>query len=121
MDYRDCGTGDLVRLNRTDRVVRIALVDYNRFKTTDGKFGRWDEVEPIELTGDILQANGWRFGTNGEWTHPDCSVELETDDEGEEVYVITHSGRRYMTYVHEFQQLLRLYRQFDLANNFKIK
>lgn len=89
-------------------------------------------VDPIPLTEEILEANGWnglgerlwQIKCNGIWVCVDFDnseysfiEEISTyeDENSREIY-----SRDYIPYVHELQHALRLVGLSDLADNFKI-
>lgn len=92
------------------------------------------EIEPIPLTPEILKKNG--FGINDSfkphhlWKSTDNRVMLHDEDlylntfNKWHVHVDTEDMRTIgsieLTYVHQFQQFLRLCGMSETANNFKI-
>lgn len=94
------------------------------------------DIAPIPLTAEILEKNGFEFYDSfyqllpQQWKGADNRVVLLNDDRflntfnKWHVHVDTEDMRTIgsieLTYVHQFQQLLRLCGLNDLADNFKI-
>lgn len=75
-----------------------------------------EDFAGIPLTKDILNLNGFRYIYNHSLKY-DKPQYFYNEDLDLEINVSTFS----MQYVHEFQNLLRLYRFNEQADNFKIK
>lgn len=89
-----------------------------------------EELEPIPLTTEILEKNGFYmhdFGINTEmyyYAFPEkCGIPVERGfgiHEQNEVFFITDHCLMPIKFVHELQHALRLCGLNDFANNFKI-
>ena len=114
----------------------ICVGDDYAYATFEGNGGdAWefedkdDQPQPIEITAELLKANGWETHTyisfyskdeNGnhlEWRRGILSIWLDYEKNNDGVYsdiVIP------VKYVHQIQQVLRLAGMTDMANNFKV-
>lgn len=120
MDARDLMFGDWVTLNG---------VDY-KWQCTDHDFtaSEVNTLEPIHLTPEILEKNGWK---ELEWNdvkyHPGLTTAYKNDDyiiqigynEFTDRYDI-FNGVITFCYVHELQNVFRICRLKELADNFKL-
>ena len=114
---------------------------YATFEGNEGdpwEFNDKDEQpQPIEITYDLLKANGWKVLTDeyAETCDLGCvyesnSVLLEWDKSRKILTIwcdwINGNGRKsadiiiHVKYIHQIQQVLRIAGMTDLANNFKI-
>jgi len=100
--------------NRVEHEMTIGILDPNNeiYSCYEG----YDHIEPIPLTGTILEANG--FETRGTRTHyyiKDDYYDMELDEYSDGVWLVSFMSRDYslpleqlsMSYVHEFQHFLR--------------
>lgn len=110
--------GDWVIVHaRIDRTAKIETVDLHSVKTSIGGPWIFDEIDPIPLTPEILEKNGWKhkyYGiyrqTIGETITIDifpegCSVE---DDRGSPNLYRLRYHLPALKFVHELQHALRL-------------
>ena len=109
---------------------------YATFEGNEGDPWEFDDKDeqpqPIEITGDLLKANGWREcnyniikhyyvkdegGSHFQWNIKILTIwfDRKKDNDG----VLTHITIP-CKYIHQLQQVLRLAGMTDLANNFKI-
>lgn len=96
----------------------------------DGEDTGWiseDEIEPINLSEEILLANGFEFnkGRNIQTTFyylkaNDTSFILRCIPRPFSLHTMIMGKDIYINYVHELQRVLRCCGLFDLANNFEI-
>lgn len=90
------------------------------------------EFEPVPITREILEKNGWERDIDKEWKYnnshilphycyqwekQNVKIEMYAGLEGFTISLII--GRRFYA-VHELQHVLRLYGLDELADNFKI-
>ena len=75
------------------------------------------EPQPIILTPEILEKNGWWFNTKDEWLHDEVNFIIEKWNGRFQCYDINDIK---LDSVHELQQALRLCGFNELADNFKI-
>ena len=76
-----------------------------------------DQPQPIPLTPEILEKNGWWFNTEDMWLHDEVEFCIEKWDGRFQCYDITDIK---LDSVHQLQQTLRLCGLNELADNFKI-
>lgn len=76
-----------------------------------------DQPEPIPLTHEILEKNGWWFDTEDTWRHDEVNFTIEKWNGRYQCYDINQIK---LYSVHQLQQVLRLAGLTDMANNFKI-
>lgn len=118
---------------------RVEAIDENGMLGIDGKdsilveyikesemdcYERFDDIEPIPLTEEILLKNGFEFFDCSYFNDivsitflPSCIYFICHVYKGEVCDVI----ERHINYVHELQHLLHLCELADMANNFKIE
>lgn len=76
--------------------------------------------EPIPLTGDLLEMNGWK-GSALYWECKKCPFELFINMGDGKPFINGHGSVCYdFRYVHQLQHALRLCGLNDLADNFKV-
>ena len=143
MKCRELMCGDWIADNNGFQWQIICVGDDYAYATFEGNEGDpWefedkdDQPQPIEITAELLKANGWKVGVekfcdvicyeccvkdeNGnhlEWRRGILSIWLDYEKNNDGVYsdiVIP------VNYVHQIQQILRLAGMTDLANNFKV-
>lgn len=127
--------GDYVRLKRTNEVVWVFEIDGDRNVINNEPDGYCsekniavDDIEPITLTLEILERNGFEL-RNGFFYHRIDDKPHHYDFKLENGGVFTSEGYTLqcciyhltIRYVHELQHALRLCRLNDLADNFKIE
>lgn len=100
----------------------------------DGINGEWDgnecygvldfnSLNPIELTKELLEKNGWKFSTR----HSPYMLHVKFNEfalfpQKDGSYNIKQLNFiKNIEYVHELQQAIRFFGDYDLATNFKIK
>ncbi|MBQ3679798.1 MAG: hypothetical protein IJP79_07335 [Paludibacteraceae bacterium] len=121
---------------RPDCVDRVVEVRKNGVIGTDSLRGLipWSEIKPIPLTKEILEKNGFclddGFKPHLLWKSIDHRIILHNEDEylntfnKWHIHVDTEDMRSIgaieLTYVHQFQQFLRLCGMNELANNFSV-
>ena len=76
-----------------------------------------DQPEPIILTPEILEKNGWWYNTEDMWQHYEVGFCIEKWNGRFQCYDITDIK---LDSVHQLQQTLRLCGQNELADNFKV-
>ena len=141
---KDLCVGDWVA-NRNGSPMQIVAVDEDNAYACEGNeerpwiFGDDEgyEPQPIEITYELLEANGWKalIDEYAEPCHLGCvyesnSVLLEWDKPRKilTIWCDWIKGNRRRTadiiipckYIHQIQQVLRIAGMTDLANNFKI-
>lgn len=75
------------------------------------------EPQPIILTPEILEKNGWWFNTEDKWRHDEVNFIIEKWNGRFQCYDINDIK---LDSVHKLQQTLRLCGLNELADNFKI-
>ena len=116
--------GDWVA-NRNGSPMQIVAVDEDNAYACEGKeerpwiFGDDEgyEPQPIVLTPEILEKNGWWFDGYDIWQHKKVSFCIEKWNERFRCYDINDIK---LDSVHQLQQILRLCGLNELADNFKI-
>lgn len=85
---------------------------------------KYSEVEPIPLTAEILEKNGFEYDPSFHtWIYDEFTINhgyLMGEDYNEHLFVFVADVHVVITYVHELQNVLRLCGMNDLADNFKI-
>lgn len=135
MKATDLMIGDLVTYTGDDEgPITASIEGINE----DSDFGieilgtceRIEDIEPIPITAEILETNGWVFCDDCEYVSP-FDVGFKTGlrifgfgeyyDEGRFAVNIGHEQlRNNLKYVHELQNLIRSLGMSEIANNFKI-
>ena len=135
MNSKELMIGDWVGRVFDDKRIDYRQVDWIR----TGEIGmRYQKVwaigciEPIPLTAEILEKDGWERDIDKEWEYnnshilpyycyqwekQNVKIEMYAGLEGFTISLII--GRRFYA-VHELQHVLRLYGLDELADNFKI-
>ena len=116
--------GDWVA-NRNGSPMQIVAVDEDNAYACEGKeerpwiFGDDEgyEPEPIILTPEILEKNGWWFDGYDIWQHKEVSFCIEILNGRFQCYDINQIK---LDSVHQLQRVLRCCGLWDMANNFKI-
>lgn len=130
MEAKDLMIGDWVRITRsqwhegsTQKVLDV--YENGSIRTKHISPVLKDSYEPIPITTEILEANGF-FGNN-----QNRSIAL-FDEDNEPLFTLSQCKGNYwipvswygkgttLKYVHELQHALRLYGLDDMADNFKI-
>lgn len=105
---------------RTYKIHTITAVEQTRlsnpYNLTDLEYGLG---EPIPITAEILEKNGFRIGHHG--TYNIWGFHIGNHYDGYFTpYIDVGYATRDLTYVHELQHALRLCGLNELADNFKI-
>ena len=133
---------DIVRHKRTKEIIGIFEIDEYRNiinNEADGYCSETnisvDDIEPIDLTSEIFQANGFKVDSgyaildlgDGKWLeyyfyeHRLTMYYEGTDEWQNHSQVRDIVCRCQCHYVHQLQQALRQWYLKDMANNFKLK
>ena len=79
------------------------------------------EIDPIPLTAEILEKNGWRHDTTNHmydiWLHEDVEFNIE---KWNGKFICSDDNQIKLCSVHQLQQILRLCGLDGLADNFKV-
>ena len=82
------------------------------------------EFEPIPLTTEILEKNGFEYDHNyHSWIYDEFTISyghLIDEEEGDYLFIWVADTSVKLTYVHELQHVLRLCGLNELANNLKL-
>lgn len=121
---KDLIVGDWVA-NRNGSPMQIVAVDEDNAYACEGNeerpwiFGDNEgyEPQPIILTPEILEKNGWWFNTEDKWRHDEVNFIIEKWNGRFQCYDINDIK---LDSVHKLQQTLRLCGLNELADNFKI-
>ena len=131
MKITELQIGDYVRINHTKEIVWVFEIDGDRKVINNESDGycsekniNIDDVEPIPITAEILEKNGFVFMT-GLWyltTKERKPIQIVFKDNN----VITLSINATpvpigLKYVHQLQHALRLYELSELADNLKLE
>ena len=76
-----------------------------------------DHPQPIPITPEILEKNGWWYDGDDMWQHEEVGFYIEKLNERFRCYDINDIK---LDSVHQLQETLRLCGLNELANNFKI-
>lgn len=122
MEAKDLMIGDKVKTVFSQKIVEVKEIKQNCIYT-EGNGYEYNEIEPIPLTPEILEKNGWVYNNEDEKFFPetwvggglmlqgaeDCGycivVTSDYDDED------TNNTPFIILYVHELQHALRLLRR----------
>ena len=121
---KDLMVGDYIA-NRNGSPMQIVAVDEDNAYACEGNeerpwiFGDDEgyEPQPIILTPEILEKNGWWYDGYDIWQHKEVSFCIEICNGRFQCYDINDIK---LDSVHQLQQTLRLCGLNELANNFKI-
>ena len=98
--------------------------DDNAYATFEGNEGDpWefddkdDQPQPIVLTPEILEKNGWWYNVEDMWLHEEVGFFIEKFNGRFQCYDINQIK---LDSVHQLQQALRLCGLNELADNFKV-
>ena len=115
--------GDLVKIKGHldyDKVQEIARDEnmqwYISFACSATLFRAY-EFEPIPLTPEILEKNGWRLDTEDTWWHDEVNFTIEKWNGRYQCYDINQIK---LYSVHQLQHALRLCGLNEIADNFKV-
>ena len=84
---------------------------------TANDYSRDIQVNPIPLTPEILEKNGWWYDSDDMWQHEEVGFYIEKWNGRFQCYDINDIK---LDSVHQLQQTLRLCGLNELADNFKI-
>ena len=120
---KDLMVGDYIA-NRNGSPMQIVAVDEdNAYAWTGNEERPWIfcdnegyEPQPIVLTPEILEKNGWWYDVEDMWLHDEVDFGIERW-RGFQCYNISQIK---LYSVHQLQQILRLCGLNELADNFKI-
>ena len=76
-----------------------------------------DKPQPIPITPEILEKNGWWYDVEDMWLHDEVDFGIERWNGGFQCYDINQIK---LDSVHELQRALRCCGLWDMADNFKI-
>lgn len=76
-----------------------------------------DKPEPIPITPEILEKNGWWYDVEDMWLHDEVDFGIERWNGGFQCYNINQIK---LDSVHELQRALRCCGLWNMADNFKI-
>ena len=121
---KDIMVGDYIA-NRNGSPMQIVAVDEDNAYACAGNeerpwiFGDNEgyEPQPIILTPEILEKNGWCYDVEDMWLHDKVYFGIERRNGGFQCYNIKQIK---LDSVHQLQQTLRLCGLNELADNFKI-
>ena len=112
---------DWVYNHESDQYQRVWLLDYDNVILINGDYSYdYDDIEPIPLTPEILEKNGWTYNNEDEKFSPQTWVGgglmlQDADDGGYRIVVTsdydnedTNNTPFVILYVHELQHALRL-------------
>lgn len=123
MKVTDLMIGDWVKIKGHldyDKVQEIARDEnmqwYISFACSATLF-RVYEFEPIPLTPEILEKNGWWYDSDDMWQHEEVDFYIEKWNGRFQCYEINQIK---LDSVHELQHALRLCGLNELADNFKV-
>lgn len=133
MKTTDLMIGDFLRNKRTKEIIGVFEIDGYRYVINNEADGYnsernvgIEEVEPIPLTAEILEKNGFERQFEARYSHPSSICSITIDCEVTCFFLeilgkdITCDVRMGLQYVHELQHALRLCGLHKLADNFKI-
>ena len=115
--------GDLVKIkghldyDKVQEIARDENMQWYISYACSATLFRAYEFEPIPLTPEILEKNGWWFDTEDTWRHDEVNFTIEKWNGRYQCYDINQIK---LDSVHQLQQVLRLAGLTDMANNFKI-
>ena len=115
--------GDLVKIkghldyDKVQEIARDENMQWYISYACSATLFRAYEFEPIPLTPEILEKNGWWFDTADTWRHDEVNFTIEKWNGRYQCYDINQIK---LYSVHQLQQVLRLAGLTDMANNFKI-
>jgi hypothetical protein len=92
----------------------LKLDGLDLYRVFDGVLG----VEPIPLTTEILEKNGFDFDGNEIYKLGNYQLVIEYREGSIFGWIFCH--KKQLNYVHELQHILRLCRMNGMADNFKI-
>ena len=121
---KDLMVGDYIA-NRNGSPMQIVAVDEdNAYACTGNEERPWIfgdnegyEPQPIVLTPEILEKNGWWYDSDDMWQHEEVGFYIEKWNGRFQCYDINDIK---LDSVHQLQQTLRLCGLNELADNFKI-
>ena len=115
--------GDLVKIkghldyDKVQEIARDENMQWYISYACSATLFRAYEFEPIPLTPEILEKNGWWFDTEDTWRHDEVNFTIEKWNGRYQCYDINQIK---LDSVHQLQRALRLCGLDELANNFKV-
>lgn len=136
MTKYDLMPGDIVRLrfaNNTTTIIRVyEILDHGVAFLNRGKqFATFSTVEPIKLTPEILEKNGWKkedvYGIHTQWVSEDGRCIATTEYTNQKKWGVHFDSKGYSTIghfecdnMHELQQALRICGMQETANKLRV-
>ena len=124
MKLTDLAILDWVLINNTphkiqaiDSIDAEILADDDLYYVGEDRCHSEDKIEPIPLTIEILEKNGWWYEIEDIWLHDKVSFCIEKWNGKFQCYDISQIK---LDSVHQLQQILRLCGLNELADNFKV-
>ena len=121
---KDLMVGDLVANRKGSPMQIVALDEDNAYAWTGNEERPWIfgdnegyEPEPIILTPEILEKNGWWYNVEDMWFHDEVDFCIEKFNGSFQCYEISQIK---LDSVYELQHALRLCGLNELADNFKV-
>ena len=115
--------GDLVKIkghldyDKVQEIARDENMQWYISYACSATLFRAYEFEPIPLTPEILEKNGWWFDTEDTWRHDEVNFTIEKWNGRYQCYDINQIK---LDSVHQLQHALRLRGLDELADNFKV-
>ena len=115
--------GDLVKIkghldyDKVQEIARDENMQWYISYACSATLFRAYEFEPIPLTPEILEKNGWWFDTEDTWRHDEVNFTIEKWNGRYQCYDINQIK---LDSVHQLQHALRLCGLDELADNFKV-
>lgn len=114
MERNSLMIGDWVRLTLTKKPTTVTAINGNSIGTKAVHPLRYDEIEPIPLTEEILEASGFKYhgGEIGMWgatvsPYYECTGSPQIFCDGDP-FAVWFEHECNIRYVHELQHVLRL-------------
>ena len=115
--------GDLVKIkghldyDKVQEIARDENMQWYISYACSATLFRAYEFEPIPLTPEILEKNGWWFDTEDTWRHDEVNFTIEKWNGRYQCYDINQIK---LDSAHQLQHALRLCKLDELADNFKV-
>ena len=90
---------------------------YATFEGNEGDPWEDDQPQPIPITPEILEKNGWWYDVEDMWLHDEVDFGIERWNGGFQCYNINQIK---LDSVHELQRALRCCGLWEMADNFKV-
>ena len=121
---KDLMVGDCIANRNGSPMQIVAVVEDNAYACEGNEERPWIfgddegyEPQPIPLTPEILEKNGWWYDEVDMWLHDKVDFGIQRRNGGLQCYNINDIK---LNSVHQLQQILRLCGLNELADNFKI-